>query len=214
MYIYFPSCNFTRIFPDTAKRIRAYMEAQPDVRVVGCCKVSTAEPKEGDTIVTVCMSCMRLLDEMRSDIPNISLFEFLLTRNDVNWPDHSGEDIALQDCFRARGKREMQDAVRECLSRMNYDVTEVQPARDEADFDGSFLLHDPYPSNRKLAPKYFDGYLPSHVTPLPEEEWQAVFKKRAERVPCENAVGYCNTCVTALKDAGKNAKHLAELIFV
>ena len=34
MYIYFPSCNFQKQFPETAAKIRSYMDSQPDVTVI------------------------------------------------------------------------------------------------------------------------------------------------------------------------------------
>ena len=71
MYIYYPSCNFQRFFPETARKIRAYLEAQPDVTIAGCCKVTQDLPKHGDTIITICMSCMHLLKEMCPDIPQL-----------------------------------------------------------------------------------------------------------------------------------------------
>ena len=60
MYIYYPSCNFQKNFPEVAKKVRAYMETQADVKVAGCCHVTNNVPQEGDIIVTVCMSCIQL----------------------------------------------------------------------------------------------------------------------------------------------------------
>lgn len=213
MYIYYPSCNFQKNFPEVAKKVRAYMETQADVKVAGCCHVTNSLPQEGDVIVTVCMSCMRVLDEVRADIKGISLFEFLLTRKDFPWPDRKGETWALQDCFRARGKHELQDAVRECLKNTGCETLECPPNRDEADYDGSFLLHEPYPQNLQEAPKYFAEYLPQHVTVMPKEEWPLYFKARAEKLPTDKVVTYCNVCTSSLKEAGAEAKHLAELLF-
>lgn len=213
MYIYYPSCNFTKNFPETAKKIREYMKTQPDVKVAGCCHVTGELPKEGDVIVTVCMSCMVLLEERRPDVKSINLFEFLLTRADFPWPDRKGETWALQDCFRARGKHELHEAVRECMKKMGVDIVECPPSRDEADYDGSFLLHEAYPQCVKEAPKYFVDYLKDYITVKPKEEWPAVYEKRVRELPCKDVVTYCNVCTSSLKEAGANAKHLAELLF-
>ena len=213
MYIYYPSCNFQKNFPETAKKVRAYLQTQEDVKIAGCCHVTNSLPQEGDIIVTVCMSCMRLLDEVRPDVKGISLFEFLLTRKDFPWPDRKGETWALQDCFRARGKHELQDAVRECMKNTGCEILECPPSRDEADYDGSFLLHAPYPQCVKEAPKYFSEYLPEYVTVMPKEEWPTVYAKRAEELPSKDVVTYCNVCTSSLAEAGANAKHLAELLF-
>ena len=213
MYIYFPSCNFTKFFPETAKKIREYMKTQKDVKVVGCCKKSQDVPSEGDTIVTVCMSCMRLLDEMREDVPKISLFEFLLTRDDFDFPDYNGESFTIQDCFRARGKHDVQDAVRSCLKKMNINGIEMPHNRDEEEYDGSFRLHEPYPSNMELAPKYFAEYLPPLTIPMPQEDWPETYRRQAEKYTTEKVVGYCNTCVNGVKEAGVDVYHLAQLLF-
>lgn len=213
MFVYFPSCNFKRLFPETAKKIRAWMETQPDVTVAGCCKVTTALPQPGDTIVTVCLSCAHLLEEMRPDVPQISLYEFLLTREDFPWPDLSGETFVLQDCFRARGMHALHDAVRACLTRCGAGIAELPANRDEADFDGAFLLHPPYPLNVKLAPKYFGEYLPAHLTVLPEEEWPEHLRRYAQALPPGKTAAYCNTCVAGLRQGGAEAYHLAELLF-
>lgn len=213
MYIYYPSCNFQKLFPETAGRIRKYLETQEDVRIAGCCHLTADLPQTGDTVVTVCMSCMRVLDEVREDVPGISLFELLLTRKDFPWPGLNGRKYLLQDCFRARGKRALQDAVRECLRRTGAEFREVLPDRDEADWDGSFLLHEPYPRNIREAPKYYRDYLPDFVTPAEREEWPALFRKNAQRYADGPVVCFCNTCVTGAREGGAEAYHLAELLF-
>ena len=213
MYVYFPSCNFQRLFPDAAARLRAYLDTQPDVRVVGCCHKDNQVPQEGDVIVTVCMSCMRGLAEMRADLPQISLFELLLTRADLPWPDLGGEEITLQDCFRARGQHALQDAARECLGRMNANVVEMPRNRDEETYDGSFLYHEPYPQNLREAPRYYGEYLPGHITPVPQEEWPRLYREHAALYTTPRVACYCNVCTTSAREGGADALHLAELIF-
>ena len=213
MYIYYPSCNFQRFFPDTAKKIRAYLGSQSDVKIAGCCHRTDALPQEGDTILTICMSCMHVLEERRPDIPGMNLFQYLLQKEDFPWPDHEGRIVTIQDCFRARGYHELQDAVRECLKRMHIEIVEMPHNRDEETFDGSFLLHPPYPQNMEEAPKYYAQYLPSHVTPMPEEEWIQVYRTQAAKYETECVVTYCNSCRNGLKEAGVSVFHLAELIF-
>lgn len=213
MYIYYPSCNFTKAFPEASKHVRAYLETQDDVRIAGCCHKTNTLPASGDTIVTVCMSCMRGLMEMRPDCAHVSLFELLLAREDFRWPDLSGESFVLQDCFRARGMHSVHESVRECLRRTGAQVTELAARRDLADFDGSFLLHDPYPTNMAEAPHYFAEYLPRHVTPLPKDQWVDVYRAQTERYGGKTVVGYCNTCVRGAREGGATAYHLAELLF-
>lgn len=213
MFIYYPSCNFQKLFPETARRVRAYMNTQDDVKVAGCCHITNGLPTADDVIVTVCMSCYRLLMEMRPDCRVISLYEFLMTREDFPYPDLEGQEMFLQDCFRARGSHELHEAVRSCLRNMHVSYTEAQPARDEADYDGSFLLHAPYPQNQTEAPKYFLEYLPGQLNIMPEEKWQGYYEERARTFGDTPVVLYCNTCTTSLRQGGAKAVHIAELLF-
>ena len=213
MYVYYPSCNFQKLFPETAAKVRAYLETQADVKIAGCCHVTNDVPQAGDVIVTVCLSCMRGLDEMRPDIEQISLFEFLLTREDFAWPDFGGEAVVLQDCFRARGKTGLQDAVRECLRRSGAKIIELANNRDAADFDGSFLLHAPYPQNQAEAPRYFRDYLPAQLHILPEEQWPEYYRAHAAGYPEGRVACYCNTCYRGARNGGAEAFHLAEALF-
>ena len=213
MYIYYPSCNFQRFFPETAKRIRAYLETQEDVTIAACCHKTSDLPKEGDTILTICMSCMHVLEERRPDIPGISLLQYLLRKEDFAWPDYKGQRMTLQDCFRARGYHELQDAVREVLKRMNVEIVEMPHNRDEETYDGNFLLHPPFPQNMEEAPKNYRDYVPQHVTVLPKEEWINVYKAQAAKYEVEPVVTYCNSCRNGLKEAGVSVHHIAEMIF-
>ena len=138
---------------------------------------------------------------------------FMLTRTDLPWPDLGGEAITVQDCFRAIGNTPLQDAVRACLEKLNACPVELEANRDAADFDGSFLLHDPYPQNVVEAPQYYGEYLPQHVTVMPEEQWPEVFRAQAAKYTTPRVACYCNTCVSGARQGGADALHLAELIF-
>ena len=210
---YYPSCNFQRLFPDTAKRIQAFLQTREDVRIAGCCHKTQQLPQEGDEILGVCMSCLLGLAEMRPDVPCRSLFEYLLELPDFPWPDLSGEALTLQDCFRARGNHALQDAVRACLARCGATVVEMPHNRDEEDFDGSFRFHAPYEQSLRDAPHYFGEVLPPFVTPIPEEDWPARFREHAALFATRRVVCYCNTCTTAARQGGADAVHLAELLF-
>ena len=213
MYIYYPSCNFQKQFPETAAKIRSWLSAQPDVRIAGCCKATQSLPGTNDTIVTICMSCMHLLKEARPDVPQISFFEFILTRYGFPWPDLLGESITIQDCFRARGFHGLHNAVRECLQKMNVNTIEMDHNRDEEMYDGSFLFHPAYPANIEMAPAYFKSYLPEYITIIPQEKWKGLFEQHAKMYKTNRVACYCNVCTAAAVEGGADAKHLAELIF-
>ncbi len=213
MYIFYPSCNFKKFFPETATRIREYLATQKDVYYADCCHKTYDIPKSGDIIVTVCMSCLRGLAELRPDIEQISFSEFMLTRKDFTWPDYKGEKITIQDCFRARGLNTVQDSSRKCLEMMNFIVVEMKNNRDLETFDGNFLLHEPYPINVKEAPKYYGIYLPSYVTVRDEKEWPDIMKAHAAMYTTNRVACYCNTCTMGARTGGADAYHIAQLMF-
>ena len=181
--------------------------------IAGCCKMTQGLPKADDIIVTICMSCMHMLAEMRPEVRCISLYEFLLTREDFRWSDLHGHVYTLQDCFRARGKHGLQDAVRDCLDRTGAEIIEMPFNRDEETYCGTFMLHEPFPQALKYAPRYFGEYLPGHLTILPEEKWPAYLQAHISRYRTPEIVGYCNTCVKDARAAGAGIFHLAELLF-
>ena len=213
MFVYYPSCNFKRANPEAAKRIADWMAAWPDVRVTGCCHLPASRPEPGETLVTVCMSCMRMLTEEHPDLAHLSLFEFILTRPDFPWPDLRGRTFVLQDCFRARGCHGIHEAVRTCLERTGAEIAELPENRDAADWDGPFLLHEPFARCVARAPHYYGEELPKHLTILPQEEWPAYLRARAARYGGRTAVCYCNTCLSGAREGGAEAVHLAELLF-
>ena len=47
-YIYYPSCNFQRMFPETAGKIRNYLNTQADVVIAGCCHRTADLPENRD----------------------------------------------------------------------------------------------------------------------------------------------------------------------
>ena len=213
MYIYYHSCNFAKLFPKTDQKILSYLATQPDVNVAGCCLTSSDAADADDIIIYVCLSCYHMLKAMRPEVKQISLFEFLLTREDIVWPDLKGEEITVQDCFRARGLHGIQNAVRECLHRMNAEIVEMENNRDEELYDGAFLYHDPSPANVKIAPKYFVDHVSKYLTIIPKEQWKDNLREHAGKYTTSRVVCYCNTCTSGAVEGGAQALHLAELIF-
>ena len=95
MYVYFPSCNFRRIFPETAAKVETWLNTREDLRIAGCCHVTGCTLRPGDVPVTVCMSCMHMLTEEHPDLRHLNLFEYLLAQEDFPWPDLSGQAFTV-----------------------------------------------------------------------------------------------------------------------
>jgi len=213
MNVYYPSCNFQGLFPETAARIRKYLLTRPDAVIAGCCHKTQDLPGSGDTILAVCMSCMLCLRETRPDVPRRSLFEYILEDPDFRWPDLSDRTFVLQDCFRARGMHALQDAVRACLARCGARILEMPGNRDEEEYDGGFRYHLPKEAPLKDAPKYFGETLTPYLTLHDESEWTERFREHARLYQGHSVVCYCNTCTSSAKQGGADAYHLAELLF-
>ncbi|HCA34708.1 MAG TPA: hypothetical protein DEP00_06595 [Lachnospiraceae bacterium] len=217
MYSYFPSCNFTRIYPQTSLRIKTFLRSR-GVLVLGCCRVThgqlsdPASPAFDTTPLTICQSCNLIVSE-RSGRDPVSLFEYLDSLTDVTWPSYHGEKMVLIDPYRSLQNENERKAVRSLLKKMEVDYTEAAPA----DFDGRFLYRPVAAGNLKLAPKAFSPYL-DKVDPLSDDRYAAAMKAfmTEERFPTKRVVSYSNTAVPALKDylpQGHTGVHVAELLF-
>ena len=125
MKYYFPSCNFTRLRPETSERIKAFMAAR-GVRVVGCCRPGhRAVSGWNDTVITVCETCSIIIGENRPAAKVISLYEFIDSLPDFPFPDYKGGRVTLQDCYRAKAKDAEKAAVRSVLRKMNVEIVEL-----------------------------------------------------------------------------------------
>lgn len=96
MLIYFPSCNFAKAHPQTAKLVMAYMK--PKMHVAGCCLYDKQYVPQDCGIVN-CQACRENLQ----DSLNIqSILVFFDMQEDIAWPDYSGLKVNIQDCWRDR----------------------------------------------------------------------------------------------------------------
>ena len=104
MRYYFPSCNFTKLRPETSEKVKNFMVSK-GVRVVGCCRPGhKALSGWNDTVITVCETCSIIIGENRPAANVISLYEFIDSLPDFSFPDYKGERITLQDCYRAKAR--------------------------------------------------------------------------------------------------------------
>lgn len=221
-YHYFPSCNFTHFFPQESEKVKHYLSERFGAEIVTCCHKSRNDFPIEDTALTICQSCSLMVRERESALGKaiepfqtreINVFELLAQDELFPWPDLQGEEITLQDCFRAKDKPQLLDAVRTCLHKMNATIIELPDNRDKCLYDGRFLLRKPAPAAVNDAPHYFHEILPQYLHIMNKEEQDAWLLDYAKRFTTRRVVGYCNTCVTALCDVGVDAVHLAELMF-
>ena len=209
-FIYFPSCNFTRLFPEVSEKLKRFLAAR-DVEIAGCCRLGYDHLPEEAVPLTICQTCAIIIGENNPDQQPVSIFEYLDSLEDLDLPDHSGERIVLQDCFRARSHLAEKKAIRSLLAKMGCDVVD---APDQEGFDGRFLMAPMRAGNMKLAPKTF-GVLERYTDPCLPEEAAERLKEYAAQIREDTVVCYCSACWQGLKEGlppGKRCLHIAEYL--
>ncbi len=212
MLVYFPSCNFTRASKEGSEKIKEYLKEKHGMRIEGCCRPGHKSLTEQDTAVTICQSCSAIIKENAPQAREISLFGILDADEDFPWPDLKGEKITIQDCWRARDKREVQDAVRSIMKKMNIEIVELEENYEKSEFCGVFRYNPMQPGNIDIAPNYFvesmEGKLELHT---PEEQ-QKLMDEHCKKYTTDRVVCYCNSCLRGVKQGGTNGVHIIELI--
>ena len=204
MFIYYPSCTFRKALPDTAKVVIDYLKS--DMEIAGCCRAKNPAFTENDTAVVICGSCRTTLE---TSVKAISLWEYLLSKEDFAWPDHSGLEVNVQDCWRNRNQPGVMNAAREILGKMNIKVIPVSESLSEADFCGTLHYEVKDEGLKKRILECGDKPLYE----LPPELQAAAMRDRVKAYNREWIVCDCTTCLTGVKMGGSNGVHLLELIF-
>lgn len=208
---YLPSCNFKAAHPEVSEKLQAYLRNKPDTEIAGCCRVSQDLFHEGDTVLTNCVSCAIITDEVSPQANEMSLYEYLLQDPLFPWPDHHGEKITVQDCYRTVHKPQVQKAVRECLLRMNMVPVEIEENYEKTRFDGPFRYTKMPSGNLKIAPVFFNKLNDEYIEVLPAEEQERIMKEWVRQYQTERVVVYCNSCLNGVKMGGANGVHLLDL---
>jgi len=235
-YIYIASCVFTREEPELSMKIQNYLKQRFDMQIIRCCvpnyKVEefTAEMPEwlrphwkatphykdftaDNTMVYICHNCSAIFQETVPEVRRLSLWELILNDPEFPFPDYSHEKMTLQDCWRSYDNRSEQDAVRALLRKMNVDIVELEENYEKTQFCG-VSLYAPSPArNLKLAPKRFVENAVGKFIPHTSEEQQKLMLEHCKNITTDKVVAYCHYCVKGLKIGGKQAKHLASLLF-
>lgn len=212
MYIYLSSCNFTAACPDASRKIKEYLSAKPDVKVAGCCRPQQKQLTKEDTVLTVCLTCSAITNEVNPETPEKSLWEYLLTDKDFPWPDFHGEYVTIQDCWRARHKTNMLDAVRACMVKMGLHPVELSENRENTRFDGVWRYNPTAPKNLAIAPKYFQNIADTALELLSPEEQKSRMEMWVRQYTTDRVVTYCNACLQGALLGGAKAVHLLQLL--
>ena len=212
MIYYLPSCKYKAAHRDSNQKIQRYLAGKPDLEIVGCCRVSQHLFQAGDLILTNCTSCAAITDEASPQAREISVYEYLLEDPEFVWPDHQGEEITVQDCFRSIYKPQMMLAVRECLKRMNIVPVEIEENMERSRFDGTFQFSNVSESNLKLAPNFYTKIQDEYIDVIAPEEQKARMIAWVRQYKTNRIVAYCNSCLNGILLGGVNGVHLLDLI--
>ncbi len=212
MYIYLPSCNFTATRPETSKRIKEYMAQQPDVKVAGCCRPTQKTLTADDTVLSICLTCSAITREVSPQSKEMSLWEYLVQQDRFPWPDYHGEKMVIQDCWRARNKPAMQQAVRACMEKMNIVPVELEENFEKTQFDGVWRFNPVVEKNMKIAPQYFIRVQNEGLELIPKEEQAARMQEWAKQYGTKRVVTYCTACLKGVLLGGAEGVHLLDLL--
>ena len=211
MIYYLPGCTTAALHPEAAARLKAYImrNGMPEAP---CCKEDVSILQEGDTVITCCTNCDLMFAERTPYIKVVSVYEYLLGDPDFPWPDLDGAEMTLQDCWRERDNRVIQDAVRECLKRMNVSVVELPDNREKSSYCGVWLNNPIIPANLKYAPKTFGEIQDKYLELLSPDEQKAKMEAYAKNWPTQEVVIYCNGCERGVRLTDKTPRHMVELL--
>lgn len=204
MFVYYPSCTFKKTLPKTAEAVIDYLKN--DMMIAGCCRAKNVELKGTDTAVVICGSCRSTLEKSANVI---SLWEYLLSKNDFVFPNYRGFRVNVQDCWRNREQPVIHKAVRAILDKMNICVVPVSESFDKADFCGT--LH--YDVKDKELKEKILTYGEKPLYELPTQLQAEAMRDRVKAYNCECVVCDCTTCLLGIQMGGGKGIHLLELVF-
>ncbi|MBP5289607.1 MAG: hypothetical protein J6Z79_07045 [Clostridia bacterium] len=234
---YIASCVFTAQFPALSERICAFVRDRYGLSVVRCCtpryKVREFEEKmpagsardrwralpesadfqAGDEIVSLCHNCNNVIEESCPGTRVRSLWELLDEDGTLEFPDHGGETVTVQDCWRSRDREREQRAVRSLLKNMGFEYRETVPSFAETDFCGVSLYRPQPPRNPALAPRHYADGAAGLFQPHTPEEQRALMEAYCRRYTTHKVVCYCHYCLEGLLLGGVEGIHLAHLLF-
>lgn len=232
--IYVASCVFTREEPDLSVKVQNYLKQRFHMQMIRCCvpnyKDFTADMPEwlqsrwsgipdyidftaDNTMVYVCHNCAAIFQETLPEVKRLSLWELILNDAEFPFPDYSHEKMTVQDCWRSYDNRSEQEAVRALLRKMNVAVVEQAENYEKTQFCGISLYSHPPKRNLDLAPKRFVENAKGKFIPHTKEEQLKLMQEHCQEITTDKVVAYCHYCVKGLKLGGKQAKHLASLLF-
>lgn len=214
--VFMPSCNNSLLYARSMAKLERYLFDRGFAEsATGCCKPGGPgheQLREGDRVLVVCNTCSAIAREsMGCEVANV--FELIAGDPSFRYPDYGGEEIAVQDCWRAHGNHSLHEAVRKLLGNMNLKPVELAQSRDESRFCGVSTLKELSPLVAELAPRCFSNLDEGMFTPCCEEERRKLMEQHAAEIPTQRVACYCFSCDQGLALGGADSAALINLLF-
>lgn len=211
--VFFPSCKILAACPKSSERLAAYIKEKLAVSPVGCCRKNYQRLTMQDTAVVICNNCAAIMEENAT----VGKIEFVWEIIDADpgfaFPDYRGEDITIQDCWRAHDKRNVQDAVRSILRKMNFRVHELPENYGKTRFCGTTLLMPCPEASARLTPKRYVENARGIFRPMSEQAKKEWILDYCSRIETEKVACYCTECARGIREGGKEGLMLLDLLF-
>lgn len=211
--IFLPSCKVKARYKYQSDKLKAYLEGTEHVQTVGCCKVFCSKITSADPVIVICNNCAAIMEES-SVAPEISFVWEIIDRDpDFPFPNYHGEEMTIQDCWRAYEKKNVQDDIRSLLRKMNIKVLELEENYEKTRFCGADLLEPCTQIEKKFAPERYAVRGADMYHPMSKKDADLWLKEYCRQIKSEKVVCYCTACLDGIERGGKQAVHLLELLF-
>lgn len=209
MIWYLPGCDVRRNHPEAVKKMTEYLLGKGLKQAV-CCRKDLSAITEEDEIIQNCTLCEMVLAERMPHNPRRSLYEYLL-ETDFVWPDWQGKTVTIQDCRRTKDNRALQDAVRECLHRMNIEYVEMPQNHEQTEYCGIWYNTPIAPDLPEIVPE-LSACLEQQRQLMTEAEQKAAMEAWVRQYQTDEVVVYCNGCERGIRLGGGHPLHMIELL--
>lgn len=194
--VFFPSCKARAAYKEPSQKLAKYIKNKFDIDPIGCCKVNNPKLTQEDTAIILCLNCARVI-EANATYKNIEfLWEIIDQDEDFDFPDYHGQKMIIQDCHVGKGRKNVHDAVRSLMKKMNIEIVELEKNYDDAEHCASYEII---------------GY--HREMPMTEEEQKEYFTKRYKYITTDIVVSYCKYCNDGVSMSDKKGLHVLELLF-
>jgi len=197
MNIYYPSCSFNRLDPQSAKALLQYAKAK-HFEIAGCCQFDKHEP-EDNTAIYFCQRCRETTEA--KGFATKSFWEIIDEDETFPFPDYKGMQVTLQDCYRDRHKPEIHQAVRNLLTKMNIDYREANKNKQDSIYCGT--LH--YESSHPELPH-------DHLSHLDKDLVKQLMKENVDDYPTKLIAVTCCRCYNGILLGQGHPVHMMTLL--